>query len=56
LCPAGTHHITIHKRFYGRRAEWFEHFEDAYFVWWTKRSSAATLSHTVKLMAMRRSA
>src|SRR5262249_56914148 len=25
---------TIHKRFYGRRAEWFEHFEDAYFVMW----------------------
>jgi hypothetical protein len=25
---------TIHKRFYGRRAEWFEHFENAYFVMW----------------------
>ena len=23
---------TIHKRFYGRRAEWFEHLDDAYFV------------------------
>ena len=22
---------TVHKRFYGRRAEWFEHFEDAVF-------------------------
>ena len=25
---------TIHKRFYGRRAEWFEHFEAPYFVMW----------------------
>jgi hypothetical protein len=26
---------TVHKRFYGRRAEWFEHYEDAYFaMWW----------------------
>ena len=25
---------TIHKRFYGRRAEWFEHFEGPYFVMW----------------------
>ena len=25
---------TIHKRFYGRRAEWFEHVENAYFVMW----------------------
>ena len=25
---------TIHKRFYGRRAEWFEHFETPYFVMW----------------------
>jgi hypothetical protein len=26
---------TIHKRFYGRRREWFEHFEGPYFVlWW----------------------
>jgi hypothetical protein len=25
---------TIHKRFYGHRAEWFEHFEGPYFVMW----------------------
>ena len=25
---------TIHKRFYGRRAEWFEHFDGPYFVMW----------------------
>lgn len=26
---------TIHKRFYGRRAEWFEHFDKPYFVMWS---------------------
>jgi len=25
---------TVHKRFYGRRAEWFEHFDGPYFVMW----------------------
>jgi len=26
---------TVHKRFYGRRAEWFEHFDGPYFaMWW----------------------
>ena len=25
---------TLHKRFYSRRAEWFEHFEAPYFVMW----------------------
>jgi Domain of unknown function (DUF3291) len=25
---------TIHKRFYGHRAEWFEHFDGPYFVMW----------------------
>ncbi len=26
---------TVHKRFYGRRAEWFEHFDGPSFVlWW----------------------
>jgi hypothetical protein len=26
---------TLHKRFYTRRADWFEHFETPYFVlWW----------------------
>jgi len=25
---------TIHKHFYGRRAEWFEHFGKPYFVMW----------------------
>ena len=25
---------TVHKRFYGRRAEWFEHLEGPYVVMW----------------------
>jgi hypothetical protein len=25
---------TVHKHFYGRRAEWFEHFGKPYFVMW----------------------
>jgi len=25
---------TVHKRFYGRRAEWFEHLAESYFVMW----------------------
>src|SRR6201988_828890 len=26
---------TVHKRFYGRRQEWFEHFEGpSYVLWW----------------------
>ena len=25
---------TVHKRFYGRRHEWFDKFEGAYFVMW----------------------
>jgi hypothetical protein len=33
---------TIHKQFYNRRAEWFEHFEDHYFViWWGTSRPAA---------------
>jgi len=30
---------TIHKRFYGRRGDWFEHFEGPSFVlWWVPAS------------------
>src|SRR5262249_59106156 len=27
-------YLTLHKRFYGRRSEWFEHFDEPYFVMW----------------------
>ena len=46
-------YLTLHKRFYGRRSEWFEHFEGPYFVmWWvpaghrpTIREAMARLDH-----------
>ena len=39
---------TIHKRFYGRRAEWFEHFKDAYFVmWWVPAGHLPTVEEAV---------
>ena len=27
-------YLTLHQRFYGRRSEWFEHFDGQYFVMW----------------------
>jgi hypothetical protein len=39
---------TIHKRFYGRRAEWFEHFDEPYFVmWWVSAGSQPTVAEAV---------
>ena len=40
---------TVHKRFYGRRAEWFEHYEDAYFVmWWAAAGHRPTVEEAVE--------
>ena len=39
---------TIHKRFYGRRAEWFEHFEEQYFVmWWVPAGHRPSVEEAV---------
>jgi hypothetical protein len=39
---------TVHKRFYQRRAEWFEHFEDSYFVmWWVPAGHRPTVDEAV---------
>jgi hypothetical protein len=39
---------TIHRRFYGRRAEWFEHFEGAYFVmWWVPTGHRPSVEEAV---------
>jgi hypothetical protein len=39
---------TLHKRFYGRRAEWFEHFEGAYFVmWWVAAGHRPSVEEAV---------
>jgi len=39
---------TIHKRFYGRRAEWFEHFAKPYFVmWWVPAGHRPTVEEAV---------
>ncbi|MFY9684779.1 MAG: DUF3291 domain-containing protein, partial [Pseudolabrys sp.] len=39
---------TIHKRFYGRRAEWFEHFEGSYFVmWWVPAGHRPSVEEAV---------
>ena len=27
-------YLTLHKRFYARRSEWFDHFDGPYFVMW----------------------
>jgi hypothetical protein len=35
---------TVHKRFYGRRHEWFEKFEGPYFVmWWVPNGHRPTV-------------
>jgi hypothetical protein len=40
---------TIHKRFYGRRAEWFEHFEGPYFVmWWVPTGHRPSVEEAVE--------
>src|SRR5262245_18130255 len=39
---------TIHKRFYGRRAEWFEHFDGPYFVmWWVTTGHRPSVEEAV---------
>jgi hypothetical protein len=38
---------TLHKRFYGRRAEWFEHFEGPYFVMWVSAGHRPSVEEAV---------
>jgi hypothetical protein len=39
---------TIHKRFYGRRAEWFEHLDGPYFVmWWVTAGHRPSVEEAV---------
>jgi Domain of unknown function (DUF3291) len=39
---------TAHKRFYSRRAEWFEYLEDAYFVmWWVPAGHRPSVEEAV---------
>jgi len=39
---------TVHKRFYGRRHEWFEHFEGPYFVmWWVPPGHRPTVAEAL---------
>jgi hypothetical protein len=39
---------TVHKQFYSRRAEWFEHFEDQYFVmWWVPAGHGPSVEEAV---------
>jgi hypothetical protein len=39
---------TIHKQFYGRRAEWFEHFDGPYFVmWWVPAGHQPSVQEAV---------
>jgi hypothetical protein len=41
-------YLTIHKQFYGRRAEWFEHFEGPYFVmWWVPAGRLPSVDEAV---------
>jgi hypothetical protein len=39
---------TLHKRFYGRRTEWFERLEGPYFVmWWVAAGHQPTVTEAV---------
>ncbi|MGA8593007.1 MAG: DUF3291 domain-containing protein, partial [Pseudolabrys sp.] len=39
---------TVHKQFYSRRAEWFEHFEDRYLVmWWVPAGHRPSVEEAV---------
>jgi hypothetical protein len=39
---------TVHKRFYGRRHEWFDRFEGPYFVmWWVQAGQHPTMQEAV---------
>jgi hypothetical protein len=45
---------TIHKQFYNRRAEWFEHFEDHYFViWWVPAGQRPSVEEAVARLVKR---
>jgi hypothetical protein len=40
---------TVHKRFYGRREEWFEHFEGPYFVmWWVPAGHLPSVQEAIE--------
>ncbi len=40
---------TVHKQFYSRRAEWFEHFEKPYFVmWWVPAGYLPSVDEAVE--------
>ena len=40
---------TVHKRFYGRRHEWFDRFEGPYFVmWWVPLGHRPTLQEAIE--------
>jgi hypothetical protein len=39
---------TVHKRFYGRRLEWFDRFEGPYFVmWWVPHGHRPTIAEAM---------
>jgi Domain of unknown function (DUF3291) len=39
---------TVHKRFYGRRHEWFDRFEGPYFVmWWVPNGHRPTVAEAL---------
>jgi hypothetical protein len=47
---------TVHKRFYGRRTEWFEHPESAYFVmWWVPAGHRPSVAEAVERLEHLRS-
>ena len=40
---------TVHKRFYGRRHEWFEKMEERYFVmWWVPAGHRPTIAEAIE--------
>ena len=40
---------TVHKRFYGRRGEWFERMEERYFVmWWVPAGHRPTVAEAIE--------
>jgi hypothetical protein len=40
---------TVHKRFYGRRQEWFDKFEGPYFVmWWVPVGHRPTIQEAIE--------
>jgi hypothetical protein len=40
---------TVHKRFYGRRTEWFEHMGERYFVmWWVPAGHRPSIAEAIE--------